>query len=76
MYPSSTSSTRRVRVTLKATKIEEITILKKYLDYIDVVFGDENTKLLGYTKVRYFIKIKEGKEVPYGPIYPLNSYEL
>ena len=76
VYPSPTSSTRRVRVTLGATEIGEVTIPKEYSDYVDVVSGDGDTKLPGHTKVRHSIEIEEGKEVPYGPIYPLNSYEL
>jgi len=62
---------------LYTTEVEEIVLPLEYKAFVGV-FSDEApvTILLKYTKVRYSIPIKEGKTIPYGPIYPINADKL
>jgi hypothetical protein len=55
---------------------EEIQLPTEYCDYADVFLKTEADKLPESTKVAYSIEIKEGKTVPFGPIYALSANEL
>ncbi|OAP54137.1 hypothetical protein AYL99_11672 [Fonsecaea erecta] len=45
-------------------------------DYTDVADETEAAKLPISARVEYTITIEEGKDIPYGPIYPLSAEEL
>ena len=56
---------------------KKITILAKYLDFANKFSEKSANILLEQTKVNdYIIKLEEGKEPPYGPIYSLELVEL
>jgi hypothetical protein len=55
---------------------EEIRLPPKYKDYVDVFSEEEASKFPDFTRVKYSILIKEGAEVPHGPIYQLGEHEL
>jgi hypothetical protein len=55
---------------------QEVRILHKLLEYIDV-FDNRNAEiLLQYKSLDHAIPIVEGKEPPYGPLYTLSLCEL
>jgi hypothetical protein len=56
-------------VELNTTDIEEIQLLFKYKDYVDVFSKEETSKFPNFTRVEYFISIKEGVKVLYDFIY-------
>ena len=52
-------------------------VLPKYADYINVFFFNLAMKLPENTSINeHAIKLKEGKQPPYGPIYSLEPVEL
>ena len=76
VHLSPASSTRCVIGALSTSGEGEPTIPKEYSNYSDVFSEGGNQALPEDSKVRHSIEIEEDKEVPYGPIYPLNSQEL
>jgi hypothetical protein len=62
-------SLRSDGVELNMMNIEEIRLPSKYKDYANVFLEEETSKFPDFTRVEYSIPIKEGVEVPHGPIY-------
>jgi hypothetical protein len=67
---------RSDNVELNAMNTKEIQLPSNYKDYVNVFSKEEASKFLNSTRVKYFISIKEGVEVPYNPIYQLREHEL
>lgn len=62
--------------TVGSPQEEEALLPKEHQDFEDV-FSEKNTKAMPEnTHVQHAIDLVEGKEVPYGPIYPLSGIEL
>ena len=76
VYPSPTSGVRFTVAALDTSGSGEPILPKEYSKYSDVFANGEGQILPENSRVRHSIEIEEGKEVPYGPIYPLNSQEL
>ena len=56
---------------------KEITVLEKYLDFIDIFSKESAEVLLEQTVINEpTIKLQKGKQPPYSPIYSLGSVEL
>ena len=54
-----------------------IIILPEYSDYSDIILTDNIAELSEYTGIDdHIIKLKEGKQPPFGPIYSLESVKL
>jgi hypothetical protein len=63
-------------VELATLSTEPITLPPKYKEYAKVFSKEETAKFLDSTRVEHSILVEEGVEVPYGPIYSLNTNEL
>lgn len=56
---------------------KKITILKKYLNFIDVLFKNLITMLFKHLNInKYAISLKLSKQLSYKPIYNLNLVKL
>ena len=68
---------RRSQVSDLIAKEASTKIFTKYLDFADVFSPDLASKLLKHTKINdYTIKLVDGQQPPYGPIYSLGTVEL
>jgi hypothetical protein len=76
VYTQPVRPKRHAGVPLYATQAEVISIPREYADYADVFSEDGAASLPDHTRVEHAIPIQEGKEVPYGPLYPLSREEL
>ena len=66
---------RKAQMALLLAK--KVTILAKYLDFVDVFLEESLNILSEQTGVNeHIIRLKKGKESPYGPIYNLRPVEL
>jgi hypothetical protein len=76
VFVTSAIPLRSDDVELNTTDTEEIRLPSKYKDYADVFSEEEASKFPNFTRVEYFIPIKEGVEVLYNSIYQLREHEL
>jgi hypothetical protein len=56
--------------------VAELQLPKEYIKYTDVFSEEKAAKLSESTRVKYAIIIEKGKNIPYGPIYVLNTNKL
>jgi transposase InsO family protein len=61
---------------LYSVEVAEPQLPEEYEDWADVFSEEAAARLSEVTAVTHKIRIEEGKEVPYGPIYPLSAHEL
>ena len=61
---------KQVQIALLLAK--KVSILAEYLDFVDVFLKESTNVFSEQTEVnKQAIKLQEGKEPPYGPIYSL-----
>jgi hypothetical protein len=56
--------------------VAELQLPKEYIEYTDVFFEEESTKLPESTRVEHAIIIEKEKNISYGPIYVLSTNKL
>ena len=76
MFVTPANSTGNAGVSLYAAEAQEVTLPKEYSDYADVFSEEGAASLPDHARIEHAIPIEEGKQVPYGPIYPLSAAEL
>ena len=76
VYLNPAPPMRNAGVELYSTEAVEIQLPKEYEDYADVFSEEEADKMPDFVRVEHSIPIEEGKDVPFGPIYPLSANEL
>jgi hypothetical protein len=69
-------SIQNTGITLYSTEVAKLQLPKEYIKYIDVFSEEGATKLPEFTRVEYAIIIEKEKNIPYGPIYVLNTNKL
>ena len=70
-------SSRRPQVSSLITEEASTKVSAKYLDFANVFFPDLASKLPEHTEINdHAIKLVDGQQPPYGPIYSLGPVEL